>query len=231
MKFNDKYLDTEFIGNLNSGKRDFLNKAGGNVYYGKILNNIFCNLVMQKIKSFELFEYEQLTEQANSMHKNAILLEDLGLDDFFKEFFREILIKVIHSIFPERINQEFDGIHGYIVRYGDSKDKNLAFHVDDSLVTMNLCLNEEFSGSDLIFHGVRCPMHLDTPSMPEEEVVINHQKGFTVIHGGKNRHYVNSIIDGNRYGLILWCQNSKERDAWFDALEDNKCTEFCDYKK
>lgn len=231
MKFNDKYLDAEFIANLNNGKKGLLREIGGNVYYGKILNDIFCDLMMEKIRSYELCEDRQLAEQANSMHKNAILLEELGLDEFFKEFFSEILTKVIHSIFTERMYQEFDGIHGYVVRYGNSKDKNLDFHVDDSLVTMNLCLNEQFLGSDLMFHGIRCPIHIDTPSLHNEEVVINHQKGFTVMHEGKNRHYVNSITDGNRYGLIIWCQNSKERSAWFDALENNKCTEFCDYKK
>ena len=73
---------------------------------------------MQKIKQHELKNYN-LTLEANSMHHNAILLSDLGLEEFVGEFFKQTLAKVIHSIFPECINQEFDSIHSYVVRYGD----------------------------------------------------------------------------------------------------------------
>jgi hypothetical protein len=228
--FKDEYLDEEFIASFNSGNKSFLTEIGRNVFFGKILSNTFCNLILEKIKSYELHEGQKLAQNANSMHNNAILLDDLGLNELVNEFYIKYLIKIIHSIFPARMNQEFDSIHSYVVRYGHVVDKHLDFHVDDSLVTMNLCLNEEFSGSDLIFNGIRCPIHIDTLCEDSEKVIVNHKKGFTVLHDGKNRHYVTSIQSGSRYGLIIWCQNSKERSGWFDALKNYECVEFCDYQ-
>jgi hypothetical protein len=231
IKFHNKYLDKEFIASFNSRDKGSLTEIGKNIFHGKILNEIFCDLVLNKVKLYEFCEDQKLNKQPNSMHSNAISLQNLGLDEFVNDFFKKILVNVIRLIFPEQINQEFDGIHGFVVRYGNTRDKHLDFHVDDSLITMNLCLNGTFSGSDLIFNGVRCPIHIDTPFQDKEEITITHQKGFTVMHEGKNRHYVNSITDGNRYGLIIWCQNFKERSDWFDSLENYQCTDFCDYEK
>lgn len=39
------------------------------------------------------------------------------------------------------------------------KDTKLDFHVDDSEVTLNLCLGRNFKGGDLFFGGVRCRHH------------------------------------------------------------------------
>ena len=35
------------------------------------------------------------------------------------------------------------------------------FHVDDSEVTLNVCLGKEFTGGDLFFRGVRCDKHVN----------------------------------------------------------------------
>lgn len=231
IKFEQKYLDNDFIEIYKVGGKHFLREIGKNVFYGKILNDDFCSLLLEKVKSYELLEDKKFSHHANSMHSSAILLEDLGLSEFIYDFVNEILINVIHAMFPERMSQEFDGIHSYVVRYGNTRDKNLDFHVDDSLVTMNLCLNEQFIGSELVFNGVRCPIHIDSPYQDTEKIIVNHQKGFAVLHDGKNRHYVNSILDGTRYGLIVWCQNSKERNDWFESLQKSECTVFCDLKK
>ena len=227
---NNKYLDKELVEKLAKGGKDLAAKIGEDVFYGRIVNDIFCNLILQKIREYELQE-NKLAHQANSMHNSSILLADLGLKELVNEFFKKTLVKVIHSLLPECMNQEFDNLHGYVVRYGDMFDKNLAFHVDDSLITINLCLNEDFSGSELVFQGVRCPTHINTDSVDEEEIVITHKKGFAVIHYGKNRHYVNPIADGKRYGLIIWCQNSTESSNWHNALRNHQCMDSCNHKK
>lgn len=41
------------------------------------------------------------------------------------------------------------------------------FHVDDSEVTLNVCLGKQFSGGELFFRGVRCEKHVNTESQPE----------------------------------------------------------------
>jgi hypothetical protein len=41
----------------------------------------------------------------------------------------------------------------FVVEYGADKDKKLDWHVDDSDVTLNVCLGKEFVGGDLVFSG------------------------------------------------------------------------------
>lgn len=36
------------------------------------------------------------------------------------------------------------------------------FHVDDSEVTLNVCLGKQFTGGDLFFRGVRCDKHVNS---------------------------------------------------------------------
>ena len=55
-------------------------------------------------------------------------------------------------------------------------DIGLGFHIDDSLVTINLCLNDSFIGSDIVFEGIRCPIHVDTLHKSNENVSIRQKK-------------------------------------------------------
>lgn len=41
------------------------------------------------------------------------------------------------------------------------------FHVDDSEVTLNVCLGKEFDGGELFFRGVRCDKHVNGEARPE----------------------------------------------------------------
>lgn len=43
----------------------------------------------------------------------------------------------------------------------------LGFHVDDSEVTLNVCLGKHFTGGELFFRGVRCEKHVNTETHPE----------------------------------------------------------------
>lgn len=39
--------------------------------------------------------------------------------------------------------------------------------MDDSEVTLNVCLGKQFSGGTLFFRGVRCDEHVHSESQPE----------------------------------------------------------------
>ncbi|RYR51517.1 hypothetical protein Ahy_A06g026538 [Arachis hypogaea] len=52
------------------------------------------------------------------------------------------------------------------------------FHVDDSEVTLNICLGKEFSGGELFFRGARCDAHVNSDSQLEKlntEILISHR--------------------------------------------------------
>ena len=51
--------------------------------------------------------------------------------------------------------------------YKSNTSEFLGLHVDDSEVTLNVCLGKHFSGGELFFKGVRCDKHMNTEALPE----------------------------------------------------------------
>jgi hypothetical protein len=230
--FNKKYLDRLFLDEFEKGMDyPLVEFSEESVYTGKVVSDEFCDFIMSKINVYENVKYKTDIHHANSMHKYTIPLEKLVLKDFIEAFVKIYLLKIIQKKFPDRFDHGFDEIHGYIVRYSKYEDVNLERHVDDSFVTANICLNENFLGSELVFNGVRCPIHLDSSFQINEELSITHQKAILILHDGKNRHYVNSIREGKRYSLIIWVQSNNERKKWLSSIENELCIDFCKYKK
>ncbi|KAM7269652.1 hypothetical protein ACFE04_025149 [Oxalis oulophora] len=60
-----------------------------------------------------------------------------------------------------------DAHNGCVVEYEIDRDVELGFHVDDSEVTLNVCIGREFSGADLFFKGVRCDNHVNSATLPD----------------------------------------------------------------
>jgi len=230
--FNKKYLDKLFLDEFEKGIDYPLQKfSEQNVYIGKVVSDEFCNFIMSKVSEYENGNYKSDINHDNSMHKYTIPLGKLALQDFIEAFVNTYLLKIIQKFFPDRLDHGFDEIHGYIVRYSKYEDVNLERHVDDSFVTSNICLNENFLGSELVFNGVRCPIHLDSSFQINEELSITQKKATLILHDGKNRHYVNSIREGKRYSLIIWMQSNNERKKWLSSIKNKLCIDFCKYKE
>lgn len=51
--------------------------------------------------------------------------------------------------------------------------------MDDSEVTLNVCLGKQFSGGELFFRGVRCDKHVNTETQSEVSCLNN---SFFLIH-------------------------------------------------
>ena len=224
--FDPNYLVSSFRPPFADGRNHF-NKLADGVFFANIFTDEFCERFLGCVREFDEERKTDARESANSMHCDAITTKRLGIDPLVHSFVAFFEHEISPHILPERLKVPIDAVHSYIVRYGQSWDQDLGFHVDDSFLTLNICLNDGFSGSELVFQGERCPIHVDTHSTPEEQVCIEHKKGSLVVHPGKNRHYVNQIRSGERYNLIIWCQSETERDGWFDALKSGECIEFC----
>ncbi|KAK9033539.1 hypothetical protein V6N11_049726 [Hibiscus sabdariffa] len=92
------------------------------------------------------------------------------------------------------------------------RDVELGFHVDDSEVTLNVCLGKQFSGGDLFFRGVRCDKHVNTETQTVEILDYSHIPGHAVLHRGRHRHGARATTSGQRFNLLLWCRSSVYRE-------------------
>ncbi len=143
----------------------------------------------------------------NSMHEHGAELAPLGLGPLLDDLLARWIAPLARALFPE-CGARLDAHHGYLVEYRRDLDEDLGLHVDDSEVTLNLCLGEDFQGAELTFLGPRCRLHRDDRPGPGETFEFEHRPGVAVLHAGAHRHQVEPILFGRRSNLILWCRDS-----------------------
>ena len=149
-------------------------------------------------------------EPPNSMHEHGVDLVKLGFGpriDALLERLRPLLARLYRPF----DGGELDGHHSYLVEYGPDLDESLAWHADDSEVTLNLCLGEEFTGAELTFLGLRCRDHMQTRPTPDEVHSFEHHPGVLLLHAGLHRHRVEPIVAGTRRNVITWARSSRLR--------------------
>merc|ERR1712154_370407 len=90
----------------------------------------------------------------------------------------------------------------------------LVNHTDDSEITLNCCLNDEFEGGQLNIFNVRGKEYLDDKHKhlrfeSELETEIPLKKGYAIIHRGRQLHSVSDVESGKRAVLVVWCRDLK----------------------
>ena len=196
------------------------------LYRVPIIEPSFLQQVAEEIENLELWSIENgvSLQPPNSMHDYGIEMTLIGLDKVLQRFTIEVADRIVLELFPEVRDGGVDHHHAFSVTYGESHNRSLGFHADDSEVTFNFCLDGDFIGSDLYFQGRRCFNHMQTDHRPEEHVEIEQIPGTCIVHAGLHRHGVLPILKGTRRSLILWTKSSEFR------LRDGRyeCGSWCD---
>lgn len=138
----------------------------------------------------------------NSMHEYGFGVEAIGGDAWAQRLGQELL-SAAAGLFPGVEGPVVD-VHAFIAAYGPGRDHALALHVDDSTLTLNVCLGDAFTGGEVVFEGVRCPAHRQEALLPGERVVWAPRPGAAVLHRGAHRHHVRPVESGRRTHLIVW---------------------------
>jgi hypothetical protein len=160
----------------------------------------------------------------NSMHLHAVQLAPLGFDQWLTALRERWIAPLARALLPDFTKAPLDRHHAYLVDYARHRDQDLGFHVDNSEVTLNLCLGDDFDGAELTFLGARCEAHRDTPVLAGEVTEYLHRPGWAVLHAGAHRHQVEPIRRGRRRNLILWCQSADLRP---DGPPSSPCAPWC----
>ena len=130
-------------------------------------------------------------------------------------FLEDLLLHVVNIIaplmFPEFVDYNaLDWSHGYVVGYSNDKKtggmavqrSGLVTHTDDSEVTCNIALNDNYEGGELIMYGLRGEDDED-----KIKARIKKLSGTLIIHSGRHLHEVAPVQGGSRYHLICWTRN------------------------
>ena len=103
-----------------------------------------------------------------------------------------------------------DWRQGYVAGYSAdpkaSKGAQRTFlvpHTDDSEVTLNCCLGDNFEGGSVEFYGLR--------GTNKEGMLIGRVErpnvGTALLHSGRHLHSVTNVLSGDRYAFIIWARS------------------------
>ncbi|XP_065881519.1 2-oxoglutarate and iron-dependent oxygenase domain-containing protein CP2-like [Euphorbia lathyris] len=184
------------------------------VFLFEMLQPNFCEMLMAEVENFERWVHETKFRimRPNTMNKYGVVLDDFGLERMLNKLMDEYIRPMSKVFFAEVGGLTLDSHHGFVVEYGADRDIDLGFHVDDSEVTLNVCLSKEFSGGALFLRGVRCDKHVNTETRAEEILDYSHVQGHAILHHGRHRHGARATISGHRVNLIMWCRSSVFRE-------------------
>jgi hypothetical protein len=188
-----------------------LTQVGSGIYSFPCFKSTFCHQLLEESVSYIQYAqaYDLPIARPNSMNRYGLVLNLIGMRDLLSHLQHEYLHPISFFFFPiESTTKAFTDHHSFIVSYEPSRDRSLDLHTDDSEVTWNLCLGNEFTGSGLTFCGV-----MATAAHRQYQCSYQHQLGHAVVHLGRQRHGAETITSGERHNLIIWCRNESYRES------------------
>lgn len=171
----------------------------------------FCRALREEVAHFERSGFEP--SRPNTMNTNGLLLYELGayprlLDPLVARF----VAPVAAALFGDDAASSpgaasLDHHRSFTVTYEVGEEVDLAYHHDDSEITLNVCLGGDFEGGELLFGGLR--------DDPEERHLartpVAHRPGMALLHRGSHCHEAVAVESGVRTNLIVWCRSSETR--------------------
>ncbi|XP_060203195.1 2-oxoglutarate and iron-dependent oxygenase domain-containing protein CP2-like isoform X2 [Lycium barbarum] len=200
--------------NTEKSFRSIMSEPCTGVLTFEMLQPRFCEMLLAEVENFEKWvrETKFRVMRPNTMNKFGAVLDDFGLETMLDKLMEDFIRPISRVFFSEVGGSTLDSHHGFVVEYGMDRDVDLGFHVDDSEVTLNVCLGKQFSGGELFFRGVRCEKHVNAETQPEEIFDYAHVAGRAVLHHGQHRHGARATTSGHRINLLLWCRSSVFRE-------------------
>jgi hypothetical protein len=131
-------------------------------------------------------------------------MEEFGWLGAVKQLLDQHLVPIVRTMLPQFANVvRFRDIYAKIAKYGAVLDRDWPVHIDESDVTINLCLGTDFVGSGLQFVT---GLSADGNRVPGVELGLTHYEhvaGQRVFHPGTLAHGVSWLASGSRYSVII----------------------------
>ncbi|EPS63335.1 hypothetical protein M569_11448, partial [Genlisea aurea] len=200
--------------NSEQGFRDIMSEPWPGIFTFEMLQPRFCEMMMAEVDNFQRWVRETKFRimKPNTLNKYGSVLDDFGLETMLDKVVEDYIRPISKIFFPDVAGATLDAHHGFALEYGSERDVDLGFHVDDSEVTLNVCLGKQFSGGELFFRGVRCEKHVNTEIQSDEIYDYQQIPGHAVLHRGRHRHGARATTAGNRINMLLWCRSSVFRE-------------------
>ncbi|KAJ4889666.1 putative PKHD-type hydroxylase [Raphanus sativus] len=200
--------------NSEENLKSIMVQSAPGIYTFEMLQPKFCEMLLEEVLHIEKWAHDSksLIRRPGTLNTFGVVLDDFGFESMLQKLLEDFISPISQVLFPEVCGSGLDSHHGYVVEYGEYRETDhVAYHMDDSEVTLNVCLGKDFSGGELYFRGVRCANHMDSEIGEEEHYDYPNVPGHAVLHRGSHRHGAKAITSGIRANLIMWCRSSTFR--------------------
>jgi len=124
---------------------------------------------------------------------------EFGMDEWVNELLKEYLVPIVKKVYPQYRNvTSFSDVYSKVVKYNINEDEDWPVHIDQSCVTINICIGRDFKGSNLRFHENKTSIQKNGSYYD-----YMHEVGRMVIHLGDCKHSITRLESGSRYSLII----------------------------
>lgn len=169
----------------------------------------FSIKIKEELRNFKAQSLQH--HRPNSMNRNGCILNEIGFGPLMDRMIGVYLLPVCRVLYPEQLDGGLDSHHSFIVDYavGEDRDASLGVHDDNSEVTINVALSEDYIG------GVLALYHRARVAHPQllEKTPYHHRVGMGTMltHPGSLLHEVLPLTSGERMGLIVWLRSDAYR--------------------
>jgi len=138
------------------------------------------------------------------MLKNSLDISKCGIDyskilDVSKPFVEKYYELDIDTLQVTRV---------VLINYSEFGDKKLNIHMDDSLITINYCLETTAEGNEVVFQGKKNMPNRKYKGFHSPLLEIAPENNNIYIHYGNHPHYTKNLLSGYRYSIIIWLDKS-----------------------
>ena len=182
-------------------------QGAADVFILPVLSDAFMQLVEDELEHAQQQSDRITWTRPNTMNHYGFVLEELGLQGMLDSILHRVLAPLASQLLPSW-GAELDAQHTFTIRYAVGEDLDLDRHMDQSEVTLNVCIGGHFKGAEVFFQGQR-----DHPSQHGEDAQFHHRRGFGLLHAGQHWHGSNILREGRRQNLIMWGRSSNFHES------------------
>jgi hypothetical protein len=144
-------------------------------------------------------------------------MDEVGFKPMMTEL-RRRLTPLLALLFPHWMGDRIDHHHSFVVRYKIGEDLDLARHMDESEITINVNLGREFEGGEVYFNELRdyqpSTSSAGIAGQSSRTNELNYtfpSVGTAIVHAGQHFHGAHPLRGGERVNLIMWLTSSEHR--------------------
>eukprot|EP00298_Acanthocystis_sp_HF-20_P022979 c31291_g1_i1.p1 GENE.c31291_g1_i1~~c31291_g1_i1.p1 ORF type:complete len:267 (+),score=91.48 c31291_g1_i1:79-801(+) len=200
-----KYALTQFLQNkyMIQPLIELLIPQGEGIFSFPVFSEEFCDILIDEIDNANSISLN--FTRPNSMNNYGVIANEIGLKNFIDELVEQVISPLAKILFSDWGGSSLTHQHSFFIRYKKGEDLELSRHMDQSEITLNVCLGKVFDGGDVFFDSQR-----DHPREPIlNRTIVKNRKGFGIFHVGQHWHGATKLIEGERHNFVIWARSDK----------------------